>query len=121
MSIYRVTRRKFLRDAGVGAGALVLGYSIFPESVSAAGLPGLKDIVHTGVPLSAFVAIKPLSGHITIITHRSEMGQGIRSSLAAVLADELEADWDRVTLHQADADAVNFGVPYPYPIPGSPA
>ena len=35
------------------------------------------------------------------------MGQGIRSSLAAVLADEMEADWKRVTLRQADADATS--------------
>ncbi|HEV7508282.1 MAG TPA: molybdopterin cofactor-binding domain-containing protein [Thermoanaerobaculia bacterium] len=120
--IFKITRREFLRQTGVGAGALVLGYSMFPtEPLSAAGLPDLKDIVTYGFPLGAFVAIKPLSGHITIFTHRAEMGQGIKSSLAAVLADELEADWDRVTLHQADADAVNFGVPFPYPMPGAPA
>ena len=54
-----------------------------------------------------------VNGDVIIITHRPEMGQGIRSSLAAVLADELEADWDRVTLHQADADAVKYAVAFP--------
>jgi len=119
--IYKISRRDFLRHTGVGAGALVLGCSMFPESASAGKLTDLLNVVTEGAPLGAFVAIKPLSGDIVIITHRSEMGQGIRSSLAAVLADELEADWDRVTLRQADADAVNFGVPFPYPLPGSPA
>lgn len=120
--MFKITRREFLRHTGVGAGALVLGWSFGSESpVGATDLAKLEDIVAYGVPLSAFVAIKPITGHITIFTHRAEMGQGIKSSLAAVLADELEADWDHVTLHQADADAVNFGVPYPYPIPGSPA
>jgi isoquinoline 1-oxidoreductase beta subunit len=118
-AIYRVTRRKFLRDMGVGTGALVLGCSITPESLFAT--EKLKQIAHFGVPLNAFVAIKPLSGGITIYAHRAEMGQGIKSSLAAVLADEMEVDWDRVTVHQADADAVNFGVPFPFPLPGSPA
>jgi isoquinoline 1-oxidoreductase beta subunit len=117
-AIYRVTRRDFLQHLGVGAGAVVLGCAITPESLF--GL-GLKDIVTTGIPLNAFVAMKPLSGEMTIFTHRAEMGQGIRSSLAAVLADELELDWDRVTLRQADADAVNFGVPFPFPVPGAPA
>jgi isoquinoline 1-oxidoreductase subunit beta len=116
--IFRVTRRDFLRDLGVGTGALVFGSYITPQSLFASKL---GDLIDFGAPLGAFVAIKPLSGKITIFTHRAEMGQGIRSSLAAVLADELEADWDRVTLHQADADAVNFGVPFPYAIPGSPA
>src|SRR6185295_19430841 len=118
--IVRITLRDFLRHTGVGAGAVVLGWSIFPtEPVSASGL---IDNLRNGFPVPdvPFVAIK-LNGDIVIITHRSEMGQGIRSSLAAVLADELEADWKRVTLRQADADAVNFGVPFPYPTPGAPA
>ena len=121
-TIFRVTRRKFLRDLGVGTGALVLGSYITPDSLFGSSLTSkLSNIISHGIPLGAFVAIKPLSGDITIFTHRAEMGQGIRSSLAAVLADEMEADWSRVTLSQADADAVNFGVPYPYAIPGGPA
>jgi isoquinoline 1-oxidoreductase beta subunit len=118
--IFRVTRRDFLRGLGVGTGALVFGCSIAPEELYA-DTEKLKGLFLRGIPLSAFVSIKPLSGDITIFTHRSEMGQGIKSSLAAVLADEAEIDWNRVTLYQADADAVNFGVPYPYPIPGGPA
>jgi len=121
-TIFRVTRRKFLRDLGVGTGALVLGSYITPESLFGSSFTSkLSNIISHGIPLGAFVAIKPISGDITIYTHRAEMGQGIRSSLAAVLADEMEADWSRVTLRQADADAVNFGVPYPYAIPGGPA
>jgi isoquinoline 1-oxidoreductase beta subunit len=116
--IIKITRRDFLRHTGVGVGALVLGCSIEPKSLFAT--EHLKEIVPTSIPLCAFVAIKAVSGDITIFTHRSEMGQGIRSSLAAVLADELEAEWNRVTLHQTDADAVNFGVPFPYPLPGAP-
>ncbi|MFL6202633.1 MAG: molybdopterin cofactor-binding domain-containing protein [Thermoanaerobaculia bacterium] len=118
--IFRITRRDFLRNVGVGTGALVFGCSIAPEELYA-HTDKLKALVLRGIPLSAFVSIKPLSGDITIFTHRSEMGQGIKSSLAAVLADEAEIDWNRVTLYQADADAVNFGVPFPYAIPGGPA
>jgi isoquinoline 1-oxidoreductase beta subunit len=117
-TIFRVTRRKFLRDMGVGTGALVLGCSIGPEKLFAVDRDKLKNFLHYGASLQAFVAINPLNGHITIFAHRAEMGQGIKSSLAAVLADELEADWERVTVHQPDADAVTFGVPYPFPIPG---
>ena len=116
--IYKVTRRKFLRDLGVGTGALVLGCTIAPEELLAADIDMLKSIVLHGIPLGTFVGIKPISGKVTIYTHRSEMGQGIKSSLAAVLADEAEIDWENVTLQQADADAVNFGVPFPYKLPG---
>jgi isoquinoline 1-oxidoreductase beta subunit len=117
----KVTRRKFLRDAGIGAGALVWGCYL-PKELFA--FEHLADIIHNGVPLNFFVAIVPIEGTIVITTHRAEMGQGIRSSLAAVLADELEADWSRVKLHQANADsdkyviefpfAVKNGLPFPY-------
>ena len=112
--IFRVTRRKFLRDAGVGAGALILGCYI--PTGKAYGW----TIFHHQFPLNNFVSIE-LDGTVHIIAHRSEMGQGTRSSLAVVLADEMEADWDRVVVHQADADAFNFGVPFPIAIPGIPA
>ncbi len=81
--IFRITRREFLRDMGVGTGALVFGYYFSPSPLFAT--ERLKTIIDLGFALHAFVYIKPVSGHITIFTHRSEMGQGIKSSLAAVL------------------------------------
>jgi len=115
LAIYQVTRRDFLRQAGVGAGALVLGCAITPEA--SGDLPSLSELIH-GIPVPnvPFVALK-LNGDVVIITHRAEMGQGIRSSLAAVLADEMEADWSRVSLRQAPADSTKFGVAFPYPVP----
>jgi len=113
--ITRITRRDFLRHAGVGTGALVFG-----SYVSSTGLLA-EYLFPITAPLDAdaqghphFVAIEPLLGTIIIMSHRSEMGQGIRSSLAAVLADELEADWSRVVVRQADADALRYAVPNPY-------
>jgi len=44
-------------------------------------------------------------GVVTIVVHRSEMGQGIRTGLAMALADELEADWSTVRIEQAIGDA----------------
>src|SRR4029077_12784026 len=45
------------------------------------------------------------SGQVTIVVSRSEMGTGIRTSLAMVLADELDADWHDVRVVQAQGDA----------------
>jgi len=112
MSIYRVTRRDFLRSAGVGAGALVFGFSLSPDELLAADSK-LKQLLHNHVILNPFVALQPLDGTIVIVTHRPEMGQGIRSSLAAVLADDLEADWSRVKLQMADADSVAYAIKFP--------
>jgi isoquinoline 1-oxidoreductase beta subunit len=109
----KVTRRKFLRDAGIGAGALVWGCYL-PKDLFA--LEHLPEIIHNGVPLNFFVAIVPIKGTIVITTHRAEMGQGIRCSLAAVLADELEADWSRVKLHQANADSDKYAIAFPFEV-----
>jgi isoquinoline 1-oxidoreductase beta subunit len=115
--IYRVTRRDFLRDAGLGAGALVFGCYLSTDKLLGADLGKIKELLHNHVGLgSPFVAIQPLDGTIIIITHRPEMGQGIRSSLAAVLADDLEADWGRVKLQQADADSLAYAIESPYPV-----
>jgi isoquinoline 1-oxidoreductase subunit beta len=113
-AFFRVTRRDFLRTTGLSAGALVFGCYFSPDDLVAADLGKLKEILHNHVTLNPFVAIQPLDGTIVIVTHRPEMGQGIRSSLAAVLADDLEADWSRVKLHQPDADAVGFAVESPF-------
>jgi isoquinoline 1-oxidoreductase beta subunit len=52
-----------------------------------------------------FVSIDK-SGTVTIIAHRSEMGQGVRTSVPMILADELEADWSRVKIQQATGDKI---------------
>ena len=48
-------------------------------------------------------------GAVTIVNNRAEMGQGIRTSLVMVAADELGADWDRVNVRQANADQEKYG------------
>jgi isoquinoline 1-oxidoreductase beta subunit len=107
---FKVSRRDFLRTAGVGAGALVFGSYLTP-SLEAQGL--IHNLIN-GFPVEGIpVVILKINGDVVILTHRSEMGQGTRSSLAAVLADEMEADWSRVTLKQADADGVKFAVTFP--------
>ena len=44
------------------------------------------------------------TGKVTITAFRSEMGQGVRTAIAMILAEELDADWGQVTVQQADAD-----------------
>ena len=53
---------------------------------------------------SVYLGIDP-DGTVHIVTHRSEMGTGIRTSLPMVAADELDADWARVKIEQGIGDA----------------
>ena len=55
-----------------------------------------------------FVAIGE-DGTVSIVCHRSEMGQGVRTGMPMIVADELEADWKRVRVVQATGDEKRFG------------
>ena len=56
----------------------------------------------------AFVSITP-DGAVGIVCHRSEMGQGVRTGMPLIVADELEADWARVKVIQATGDEAKYG------------
>lgn len=55
-----------------------------------------------------FVSIAP-DGIVTIVAHRAEMGTGVRTSLPMIVADEMEANWDRVQVVQAEANEARYG------------
>ena len=89
-----LSRREFVA-AGVAAGAgLVIGFY----------LPHGNSSGSTFAP-NAYLKITP-DGKITIVVARSEMGQGVRTSLPMILAEELEADWKQITIEQAGASTL---------------
>ncbi|MCX7552580.1 molybdopterin-dependent oxidoreductase [Marinicella sp. S1101] len=94
--IKKLSRRKFLQGTGLASGTLMLGVQFSPALANPASKLEFKPDV--------FVSMDE-TGQVTIISHRSEMGQGIRSTLPLLVADELEADWNRVTVKQALGDA----------------
>ncbi len=104
-----VSRRRFLQ--GLGAlGGLVLAAG-FPSPLRAADPPkyGADGMPNGWVdsPL-VFVAIAK-DGTVSIVCHRSEMGQGVRTGMPMIVADELEADWKRVRVVQATGDEKRYG------------
>jgi hypothetical protein len=104
-----LSRRRFLQGATMlGGFVLAAGYrdaaqAAAPPKYGADGMPnGWVDD-----PL-VFVAIAP-DGTVSITCHRSEMGQGVRTGMPMIVADELEADWKRVRVVQAPGDEKRFG------------
>jgi isoquinoline 1-oxidoreductase beta subunit len=97
MSPSMLSRRAFLGGTAA-AGAFVLGTRLVPLSVFS------QDVLAQGPwEPGVYLAILP-DGLVQIVAHRSEMGTGIRTSLPLVVADELDADWARVTIVQALGD-----------------
>jgi isoquinoline 1-oxidoreductase beta subunit len=86
--------REFLELTGLGAGALVLGLRPARAWAAADARAFRFDL---------FVSLDG-SGQVEIVAHRSEMGQGIRTALPMVVADEMDADFGRVRVVQALAD-----------------
>jgi isoquinoline 1-oxidoreductase beta subunit len=62
----------------------------------------------TAQKITPWVRIAP-NGTVTILTAGAEMGQGSMTSLPLIVAEEMDADWSKVTLDWAPADAKNYG------------
>jgi isoquinoline 1-oxidoreductase subunit beta len=95
-------RRAFLKVAGVAGGGLLLS-AWFDVGEAAA-----HALAADGFAPNAFIRIAP-DGIITIIAKNPEIGQGIKTSLPMVIADELDADWKDVRIEQAMADQAKYG------------
>jgi isoquinoline 1-oxidoreductase beta subunit len=103
-------RRGFLKLSALAGGGLVLGFYL-GSARRALG----ADIVKAGDKLpagvfapNAFIRIAP-DGAVTIFAARPEIGQGIKTSLPMIVAEELEVDWRSVTVLQAPFDPASFG------------
>src|SRR5246500_3248136 len=100
------SRRGFLKGM-LGAGAFVLSVGWMPEEVFAASTTpnaGTAEAMSkAALQPSVYLAIDT-DGTAYVVAHRSEMGNGVRTSLPRIVADELDADWSRVKVVQATGD-----------------
>ena len=98
-----LSRRSFFELSALAGGGFLLGLSrLMPEIASAQRPP--DQILSP----SAFVRIGA-DGVITIIAKSAEIGQGVRTSLPMIIAEELDADWSQVQIEQADLDSDRYG------------
>jgi isoquinoline 1-oxidoreductase beta subunit len=103
----QIDRRFFLRVSALAGGSLVIGGGV--EAVAQQGRPGTgaRPAPPPVLPTS-FIQIDP-SGMVTLMAKNPEMGQGVKTSLPVILADELDVDWKMVKVVQADLDEVKYG------------
>ena len=103
IQVENVSRRGFLKGM-LGAGALVLSAQILPERLFGANVnAGESGMSKAVFEPSVYLAIDT-DGTVYIVCHRAEMGSGNRTGLPRIVADELDADWNRVKVVQAPGD-----------------
>lgn len=101
------TRRGFITAGVIAGGALMVGVAIRPGDMTG---KLSKYVTNDGENLlTAWVKISP-DNIVTAIIPHGEMGQGVHTALAAMLAEEMDADWDKLDVMEAPAepDYVNF-------------
>ncbi|GAA6172696.1 xanthine dehydrogenase family protein molybdopterin-binding subunit [Colwellia sp. KU-HH00111] len=98
MSTIAMSRRNFLKGAGIATGGLVFSVALPANALVEKGI--MKSSENE---LNAFIHLAE-NGDTTIYCGRCEMGQGISTALPSAVADEMEADWQRVVVKQGDAD-----------------
>ncbi len=91
------SRRRFLRTGAIGTGALVIGMGAGGALAAPAPGPGTADAFTPNV----FIRIDR-KGIVTLVSKQPEIGQGIKTSLPMVIAEELEIDWKDVRIVQGD-------------------
>ena len=94
-------RRCFLRVSALAGGGLLLGH--YAEAVEAAA-----DAQGSAAALNHFISISP-DGVVTLISKNPEIGQGVKTTLPMLIAEELEVDFKSVHIEQADSDESKYG------------
>lgn len=91
------SRRRFLQGAGATSLGLVVGFHWAPRNAmaQAAAAPTM---------MNAFIRIAP-DNTVTVLSKHLEMGQGVYTGLATIVAEELDADWAQIRAEGAPADA----------------
>ena len=93
-----INRRSFLKVSASAGGGLMLSFSLPYISKAHAENP-LPEITE----INAFLKIDK-NGWVTIIAKNPEIGQGVKTSLPMIIAEELEADWEKVKVEQGNLD-----------------
>ncbi len=99
--VLNLSRRRFLRSSALAGGGLVLG--VYLPQLAKGAHPAASRA--TTFKPNAFVRVDA-DESVTVIANHSEMGQGIYTGLAMIVAEELDADWSKVRVEPAPADPV---------------
>ena len=100
------SRRSFLKSSALASGGMIIGFNLFTACKSDAKLPvDLSQLNYND--FNAFIKISE-EGKVTIFSPNPEIGQGVKTSMPMLIAEELEVAWDDVLVVQAPLDTKNY-------------
>jgi isoquinoline 1-oxidoreductase beta subunit len=100
-----VSRRHFLKITSIAGGGMLVGFNLLSDA-----LP-LKHAPSAIFSPNAYISIDS-NGLITLMSPNPEIGQGVKTSLPMILAEELDVKWDAVVVEMAPLDQSKFGAQF---------
>jgi isoquinoline 1-oxidoreductase beta subunit len=113
IALEAVSRRAFMTVSAAAGGGMLLALS-FPDRADAAlTARAASSLEHPEqeTAINAYVTIAP-DNSITIMSKIPEIGQGIKTALPMIIAEEMDADWNQVTIVQAPVDPKLYGLQF---------
>ncbi|MDG1275976.1 MAG: molybdopterin-dependent oxidoreductase [Algoriphagus sp.] len=103
----KTNRRDFLKIAGTTAGGLFIGFNWMSCDSPKVEVLTTEQILSQAKSFNGYLSISP-TGDVVIYSPNPELGQNIKTSFPMVVAEELEADWNRVRVVQANLDTEKY-------------
>ena len=100
------SRRNFIRTTALASGGLLIGFNFF-NSCKEAVVPPVDISKLNFNDFNAFIKIAD-NGYVTIFSPNPEIGQGVKTSMPMLIAEELDVPWEHVTVAQGNLDTNNF-------------
>ncbi|SFN90844.1 isoquinoline 1-oxidoreductase, beta subunit [Algoriphagus ornithinivorans] len=106
-TVTRASRRDFLKIAGTTAGGLFIGFNWFSCDSPKVEVLSTEEILSQAKNFNSYLSISP-TGDVVIYSPNPELGQNIKTSFPMVVAEELDADWEKVRVVQANLDTEKY-------------
>ncbi|MFT5959464.1 MAG: isoquinoline 1-oxidoreductase beta subunit, partial [Polaribacter sp.] len=109
MKLYKkdnFSRRNFLKTSVLAGGGMLIGFNLLTACKLEAKMP--VDIANLNFnDFNAFIKISQ-EGYVTIFSPNPEIGQGVKTSMPMIIAEELDVEWKNVTVAQGILDTNNY-------------
>ena len=100
----KMNRRSFLKVSMWGSAGLMIGFSWMSSFI---GDEKTMDVPDEWYDINAYIKIAG-DGEVTIFSPNPEIGQNVKTSMPLIVAEELDADWDKVKVEQAPLDTNKY-------------